>query len=141
MKLLQVQHVKVIIGIVYLGSIFYLLFLASFRTSSNDVNLIPFRYIVKQINYVNTHEVHLSYYLYVHVVILANLFLLTPIPMLFPLVIVGLRRVVLIILVPVIIELIQFIFEIGTTDIDDFILNAMGFSIGFYLSDEWRRTK
>ena len=126
------RNVRMTIGLGYAAMIFYLLFLASFRMNSNDVNLVPFRYLIKQIQYVNFHEVESSYYLYVHLVIVANLFLLTPIPLLFSINMSPIRKMALVIFLPVCIEFVQFLFEIGTADIDDFILNAVGFSMGFW---------
>src|SRR5690606_34591415 len=97
-----------------------------------DVNLIPFKSIVQSLEPFSKNP-STEYILYVLIGVLGNFLLLLPIPILFKLDWSGALKWISILLLPVLIELIQFLFAVGSADIDDVLLNSSGFALGFWL--------
>ena len=123
------KNVRVALGVIYVIFFTYLLFFAGFRDgTSTEVNLIPFRttriLIVEHYNYS-------SWYMYA--MILGNILLLLPIPIIFSLDWRKARKWLFILGVPVAIEVLQYAFQVGSADIDDVIFNASGCAVGFWL--------
>lgn len=128
------KKIRFTIGVIYCICFIYLLFFATFRQGTNtDVNLIPFRTAYQDIKLFFTGSPSLHYIAFTLGTILGNFFLLLPIPILFDLHWSGIKKWGLIILLPILIEAIQYYFQVGSADMDDVILNALGFATGFWL--------
>ncbi|UKN00513.1 VanZ family protein [Paracrocinitomix mangrovi] len=127
---------RFIVGIIYVFFFIYLLFFAPFRHNTlTEVNLIPFKTTAEQLSpFFNSNDtVSVEYFLYICLMIFGNLLFLLPIPILFQLDWKGTKKWAAIILLPIIIELIQYFFQVGSADIDDIIFNSTGFALGFWL--------
>lgn len=110
----------------------YLLFFAFFREGTNtDVNIIPF-YKIAQLTFYTFTTGHDFWHWFINVP--GNI--LAFIPMAVPLqfyIQPKLSRIVfilLIILIPFLVEFLQYIFQRGSADIDDWILNVVGIYLG-----------
>lgn len=117
------------VGVIYVIFFTYLLFFAGFRAgTTTEINLVPFRttriLIIEHYNYS-------SWYMYA--IILGNFLLLLPVPIIFSLDWKKFRKWSFIIGTPIIIELMQYAFQVGSADIDDVIFNAAGCAVGFWL--------
>ena len=114
----------------YLIFVCYLVFFGSFREGTNtEVHYIP---LETTIELVTAHWNQTVWWMYF--TILGNLLLLFPIPFLFRMQWRGWRSVLLIILIPFGIESLQFLFQLGSADIDDVMFNAIGFATGFWVN-------
>ena len=120
------KRIGYLIGVCYCITFIYFLFFADFRKNIYpNVNLIPFSTIVKIIReYWNYDK------LYIILNIGGNLFLLFPIPLFFNLKISYKKLLVFSFLLPIFIELIQYISKTGSADIDDVLLNSLGYILG-----------
>lgn len=110
----------------------YLLFFAFFREGTNTgVNIIPF-YNIAQLTFYTFTTGHDFWHWFINVP--GNI--LAFIPMAVPLqfyIQPKLSRIVfilLIILIPFLVEFLQYIFQRGSADIDDWILNVVGIYLG-----------
>ena len=131
-----------ICGVLYLVTLVYLLYFAAFRDGTNThVNLIPFKSIIAFFS-----EFHWPHWWYWILNIPGNIIAFIPIPF----IIYSWRKqellistkVIVSILIPVLIETLQFAFQRGQSNIDDVLLNALGFLLGFYfLERQLKKTK
>ena len=136
MKLIHKKLVVNIIGVTYLSFLIYLLFFAYFRQgTSTQINLIPFKSIIAFFA-----EFYLPHWWYWMVNVPGNIIAFLPVPLiLFNLS--GLKistttRILVAISIPLFIEIIQGVFMVGSSNIDDVILNALGFYIGYRILDK-----
>lgn len=121
-------------GALYVLLLVYLLFFAFFRDSTEvSVNLIPIKKTSSLIIHAYTHNVSWSHFIYVHALVLTNLLLFFPIPYLFKLDISKKNQYLISFCIPILVEILQFLFKTGSADIDDILLNALGFLLGFLL--------
>jgi glycopeptide antibiotics resistance protein len=129
-----------IVGIFYLLLIAYLLFFASFREGTNTaVNLVPLRSISTDLYYIFLHGSSLEYILILIASLTGNLLILFPIPNLFKWMLKGGKKWVVVVMIPSLIEAIQYLLQSGSADIDDVILNGTGLYLGFAYAE--RRAK
>lgn len=119
-----------IFGLFYLPLLFYALFFKEInnRAATEGINLVPFSTIMSNITGI-TH-VHSGA---AFMNILANIFLFVPLGF-YSEVLWGKRkvkiRIAILVLIPIIVELVQFAFSLGIFDVDDIILNAFGGLLG-----------
>lgn len=125
------NKVYLILGILYCLLFGYLLFAAPFRKDTyTEVNLIPFKILFEEIKLVFTTPPSTEYIVYTLGAFFGNLFLLIPIPLLFKLKLRQWKLWGFVILVPLSLELLQYIFQVGSADVDDVVLNATGAYFG-----------
>ena len=130
------NNLRSVLGGFYVLLLIYLLLFAGFRDGTNtDVHLIPLETTSELII---DHSQQAVWYLFFS--ILGNLFIFIPIPFLFRLKWRGWRSLLLIIGVPAIFEFSQFLLQTGSADIDDVILNATGFGLGFWIRKKFDPT-
>lgn len=124
-----------ILAILYWAILVYLLFFAFYRAGTNTkINLVPFKTISEL-----TYNVFVIGNDWKHWVL--NIFgnVLVFIPVLPSIKIFSKRKISLLaalliaILLPIAVEFLQYVFQIGAADIDDVLLNAIGIAIGYYL--------
>lgn len=101
-----------------------------YSTWRGTTNFVPFETIMRYINYSQYFNMNL-----IVVNLLGNLLIFTPMGFLLPLLSKRFRKVWPILLVgfmsSLAVETIQFIFRVGSTDIDDLILNTAGAWLGY----------
>lgn len=118
--------------IIYLGILTYSLFFGSpSRVEMRQVNLIPFTTILPYINGTSNTNQEVSV-----VNLIANIFLFIPLGFYLSIIFRRLRlliRIIIILTIPLFIEIAQYIFEAGVSDVDDVILNFFGGVIGMML--------
>jgi glycopeptide antibiotics resistance protein len=121
---------SIIFGLVYVIILFYALFFktVNIRAGMNGVNLVPFStimpYIKKAITNLNGPAI---------MNILANIFLFIPLGFYVEVMLKKRKmiiKIMIILLIPIIVELIQFVWSLGICDVDDVILNAIGGLLG-----------
>lgn len=104
--------------------------LFDYSTWRGTTNFVPFDTIMRYINYSQYFNIDL-----IVVNLLGNLLIFTPMGFLLPLLSKRFRRVWPVILIGFLsslaVETVQFIFRVGSTDIDDLILNTAGAFIGY----------
>lgn len=104
--------------------------LFDYSTWRGTTNFVPFDTIMRYINYAHYFNVDL-----IVVNLLGNLLIFTPMGFLLPLLSRRFRRVWPVLFVGFVsslaVEIIQFIFRVGSTDIDDLILNTAGAWLGY----------
>lgn len=104
--------------------------LFDYSTWRGTTNFVPFDTIMRYINYSHYFNMDL-----IIVNLLGNLLIFTPMGFLLPLLSRRFRRVWPILFVGFVsslaVETIQFIFRVGSTDIDDLILNTAGAGLGY----------
>ena len=104
--------------------------LFDYSTWRGTTNFVPFDTIMRYINYSHYFNVDL-----IVVNLLGNLLIFTPMGFLLPLLSRRFRRVWPVLVVGFVsslaVETIQFIFRVGSTDIDDLILNTAGAWLGY----------
>ena len=123
------NSLRSILGGFYALLLIYLLLFAGFREGTNtDVHLIPFETTSELII---DHTRQAVWYLFFS--ILGNLFIFLPFPFLFRMKWHGWSSFLLIIMIPATAELLQYLLQTGSADVDDVILNATGFGIGFWV--------
>ena len=129
------EKTRIYIGIVYVLLFIYLLFFATFRADTNtEINFIPFKTLFAEFKLVLTAPTSIEYNAYVIGGLFGNILLLFPIPIFFKLDFKGYRMWLFVIIIPLFIELMQYLLQVGSADIDDVILNAFGCWLGFKLS-------
>ncbi len=124
----------VIFTMVYFAILIYLLFFAFFRTNTNTtVNWIPFKNIIDLTGYTfkTGHGI-------LHWIINVPGNVIAFVPMAIPLNYLKLKinswvYWMILFLVPVFCEFLQYFFQSGSADIDDVILNITGILLGLYL--------
>lgn len=128
------QRSRIYIGLVYASLILFLLLFAPFRQGTNtDVNLIPFASFVDMLSPYFVHEELPTWHYTGHTAynIFGNLLMFLPIPILF-----GWRHQLVTMLlisigVPSTIEMLQYLLEVGSANVDDILLNTIGFLLGY----------
>ena len=104
--------------------------LFDYSTWRGTTNFVPFETIMRYINYAQYFNMNL-----IIVNLLGNLLIFTPMGFLLPLLARRFRRVWPILFVgffsSLAVETIQFIFRVGSSDIDDLILNTVGAWLGY----------
>lgn len=124
-----------ILAVVYWASLIYLLFFAFYRTGTNtEINLIPFKSISEL-----TYNIFVIGNDWKHWVL--NIFgnIVVFIPVVPSLKVLSERKFsflgafVIAIFLPALIEILQYLFQIGSADIDDIILNFIGIMLGYIL--------
>ncbi len=104
------------------------------RDYYHEINLVPVKYTVRYFHVLDFNNKLDVYNFYLN--LFGNILLFIPFSIILIAVFKILNPVKIIlytILVSVLIETIQYIFEIGFADIDDVILNTLGAAIGIYL--------
>jgi|GEM_PF-5194983 len=124
---------SLVFGLFYATILLYALFFKAIAISeaTNGYNLVPFSTILSYMN--GIAHLHSGVAL---MNLLANIFLFIPLGFY-----IGVLRrnrkmifnLMLIVLIPFIVELIQFVFSLGILDVDDVILNAAGGFLGILL--------
>jgi len=132
---LQNRKLIVSISIVYFAVLIYLMFFAFFRSgTTTEVNLIPFKTILSLTVYTFSSGHGIWHWI---VNVLGNI--LAFIPMALPLHYFLRSKlntsffVLIIILIPVLAEILQYLFQTGSCDVDDVILNVVGIFLGISL--------
>lgn len=121
---------SILFGLLYVMILFYALFFSTIniRAGMNGVNLVPFSTIMPYITGKANTNLNVAI-----MNILANIFLFIPLGF-YAEVLLRKRmkktKIMIIILIPIIVELIQFVSSIGICDVDDVILNAIGGLLG-----------
>ena len=120
-----------IIFIFYLILMLGLLFLSRSGMDSNNINLIPFKSIAEGINVYNGIEYRL-----VDDQVWGNIVIFIPAGIY--LMVLSkkssiLRSLLIVFLISLGIEIVQYVFKIGASDIDDIILNCLGGIIGILI--------
>ena len=104
--------------------------LFDYSTWRGTTNFVPFETIMRYINYAQYFNMNL-----IIVNLLGNLLIFTPMGFLLPLLAKRFRRVWPILFVgfcsSLVVETIQFIFRVGSSDVDDLILNTAGAGLGY----------
>jgi glycopeptide antibiotics resistance protein len=75
----------------------------------------------------------LKYKFFVMVGLVGNILLLLPVPIVFKLDWKKVKKWSFILLLPLAIECLQYLYQVGAADVDDYILNASGCAIGFWI--------
>lgn len=128
---------KIIAGvsIMYIIVLSYLLFFAFFReNTTTEVNLIPFKNIFALTIYTFTSGHGIWHWI---VNVPGNI--IAFIPMVLPIFLVRksstltFRLILFILILPICIEILQYIFQSGSADIDDVILNVIGIFCGVFI--------
>lgn len=122
-----------IFGALYFAVVAYLVFFARRRRGihTRSVNLVPFKSLLKDFKNI-PHAGAFKYY----TDLFGNILLFVPLPFILLLatkVCKPLHIVAIGFLLSFQIELMQFIFVVGYTDVDDVILNTLGTVLGLYL--------
>ncbi len=108
----------------------------------NSVNLIPFATVRLYINGVIQNKISFSYFI---INILGNLIMLMPLTFYIPRIFKRLNKFIfvllLLILFSVFIEALQFLFQTGSCDIDDVILNVSGAAAVYPLFKKLTKTE
>lgn len=128
------QNLWVFIGVLYSLALIYLLLFAGFREDSSiEPNLIPLAALSEDFYFILVYPSSWAWKFFLINGIIANFLLFFPVPFFFNLRVKGFLKWTMIIGIPIIIEYLQFAFSVGQADIDDVMLNAMGFALGFHL--------
>ncbi|WP_088013275.1 VanZ family protein [Gottfriedia acidiceleris] len=118
--------------VLLMANLFYFIFLVAIlflgrNSTSTGINFVPFRTIISYLNNDMNDSLKISN-------LLGNLLLLMPLGIILK---TKIKSIKLSILTGVIIlfsvEIIQFIFKVGSFDIDDMILNSFGLLIGYLI--------
>lgn len=128
-------------GIIYIGLLIYLLFFAFFRKGTETtVNLVPFKSIIGF-----CRDFYWPHWWYWAVNVPGNIVAFIPIPFIlksmFNPKFQRWNKFLIALFVPVGIELTQYVFQVGSCNIDDVILNFAGFYIGFWLVGKKKRER
>lgn len=127
------------LGIIYLSVLIYLLFFAFFRkNTTTQVNLVPFKTIITFFT-----DFYLPHWWYWVINIPGNIVAFIPIP----LIINNLTgcyfrsstKFIVALFIPTGIELLQWVFQVGSPNIDDVILNSIGFYFGYSLLSRYKK--
>jgi glycopeptide antibiotics resistance protein len=120
-------------GILYGGFLLYLLFFASFRDGTEaSINFIPFKSIVQFCLDIRWHTIP-----HWMVNVPGNVIAFIPFPIVAALW--GLKtnkllsKILIASLIPMVVEGIQYVTDVGHANIDDVVLNSIGFAIGFQI--------
>lgn len=128
-------------AILYWAILVYLLFFAFYRAGTNTkVNLVPFKSITEL-----TYNIFIIGNDWKHWVL--NIFgnIVVFIPVISSIKIFANRKIsfpvafLIALILPLLIEFAQFIFQIGSADIDDIILNCIGILCGFFITKKGKR--
>ena len=135
------KSVKISLGIAYLGLLIFLLFFAPFRNNTaTTVNLIPFKSIAPLTVYTFTSGHGFLHWL---INVPGNIVAFIPLPFIFQLVRKSKPKLLMLIfisaIIPLIIELAQYLFQAGSCDIDDWMLNFMGMIFGYMLLRKFQK--
>lgn len=129
------------ISIVYFIALIYLLFFAFFRANTTtEVNLIPFKNIYTLTVYTFTSGHGIWHWI---VNIPGNI--IAFIPMALPIFLIrksskiSLSLILFILILPISIESLQFVFQSGSADIDDVILNVFGIFCGIFIFKKFKK--
>lgn len=133
-KIFTSKKSLLIFTLIYSTTLFYLLFFAFFRTNTNTtVNWVPFKNIIELTRYTLATGHGILHWL---INIPGNILVFVPIAVplkYFNIQIKSWIHLVLLFLLPVFLEFLQYIFQSGSADIDDVILNVTGIFLGLYL--------
>lgn len=125
------------IGVFYSFILVYLLLFASFRSDSDiEPNLIPLAALQEDFYYMIIYPSSWEWKFFLIGGIFANFFILFPIPFFFDLRFKGLAKWLLVLGIPVTVEILQYKMHVGQADIDDVMLNSIGFLLGFRLLEK-----
>jgi len=121
---------SIIFGLFYVTILLYALFFKAIniRAATNGVNLVPFSTIMSYITGIANGNSGVAL-----MNLLANIFLFIPLGFYVEVLLRERKmkfKMLLIILIPIIVELIQYIFSLGIADVDDVILNSIGGLLG-----------
>lgn len=123
------------LAIFYWAILIYLLFFAFFRQGTNtEINLIPFKSISEL-----TYNIFVLGNDWTHWIINVIGNIVVFIPILPSMHIIFQKRIsflfafLLGMILPILVEVLQYVFQIGSADIDDFILNFIGLMLGYFL--------
>ncbi|MBK7130020.1 MAG: VanZ family protein [Crocinitomicaceae bacterium] len=124
----------------YLASVIYLLFFAPFRQGTNtSVNLIPFKSTFELTVYTFTTGHGIWHWI---INVPGNIAAFIPLGIILSTIRFNKYIVLLfIILIPCLLEFFQYIFEKGSCDIDDAILNAVGIFTGILFREKYLRQR
>lgn len=129
------------ISIVYFIALIYLLFFAFFRANTTtEVNLIPLKNIFTLSAYTFTSGHGIWHWI---VNIPGNI--IAFIPMALPIFLIRksskitLALILFILILPICIELLQYVFKSGSADIDDVILNVIGIFCGIFIFKKFKK--
>lgn len=129
------RKIIVAVSILYLTGLIYLLFFAFFRVNTTtEVNLIPLKniYTLTVYTFTSGHGIW-------HWVVNVPGNIVAFIPMALPIFLIRtsfkmtLPLILFILILPICIEFLQYIFQSGSADIDDVILNVLGIFFGIYI--------
>lgn len=128
-------------SILYIFLLIYLLFFAYFRQgTSTRVNIIPFKTIIGFFR-----DFYLPHWWYWAINIPGNIVAFIPLPFIFKSFFGTINKpstkFIVALLIPVFIELLQWLFQVGSSNIDDVILNIFGLYIGFRLVSKREQNK
>jgi len=135
------KSLKILLGITYLGLLIFLLFFAPFRTNTaTTVNFIPFKSIAPLTVYTFTTGHGILHWL---INVPGNIIAFIPLPFIFQLVRKSKPKFLIMIfislIIPFIIEFSQYLFQTGSCDIDDWMLNFAGMIFGYKLIRKFQR--
>lgn len=119
------------LGVIYCLVFGYLLFAAPFRADTyTEINIVPFNTLYQDIQLAIMSPPSTQYVLFTFGAFLGNLFLLFPVPTLFQFSLKTKKLWFFALGIPILLELIQYAFQVGSADIDDVILNSTGAFLG-----------
>jgi glycopeptide antibiotics resistance protein len=133
--LCQIKVGMLLFSLVYFLILIYLLFFAFFReNTTTEVNLIPFKNIYTLTVYTFTSG-HGIWHWIVNVPgnIIAFIPMALPIFLIRKSFTITFLLILFILILPICIEFLQYVFQSGSADIDDVILNAIGTFCGIYI--------